>query len=352
LRGRTRLVALVVCGAWMPAAGLQLAPAVLVTLAIVCVFVKPRPCREAAALAGGLVLGTGGLAAWFAAHGVLGSFIASTRGVGVIGQSPLSKLLDMPRVLMADKSLLLLFIASPLAAALGAASRLSGGARPGSGAVPTVSPASLSIALPLALALGVPTALQLAGKFPVYYAWMAYLPAFVLLSRLCGEITFRREGLRSLLASMPWLLAALACLPGLPLRLVAAWSAGQAGETASLNALLWPRLRPGEHVLTDFKAYHAVRAASAVPYGDPALPMLRAAERDSIVWLVAEPAQAQAWQTELGGNWSLCGNWSPPATGAAWARRFVLELREQNYGLALWRREEPGGKPADCGPPG
>ncbi len=355
-RGRTRLVALVVCGAWMPAAGLQLAPAVLVTLVIVCAFVRPRPWREAAALASGLVLGAGLLAAWFAAHGVLGGFIASVRGVGVIGQSPLAKLLDMPRVLMADKSLLLLFIASLVAAALAAAARMVGRAGPGGRALPTALPSSSPIALPVALvlpaalALGVPTALQLAGKFPVYYAWMAYLPAFVLLSRLSGEFAPRRAGLRSLARVLPWILAALACLPGLPLRLVAAWSAGQAEEAASLNALLWPRLRPGEHVLTDFKAYHAVRAASAVPYGEPALPMLRAAERNSIVWLVAEPAQARAWQTELGGNWRLCGSWTPPETPATWPRRFVLELREQHYGLALWRRDEAGRKLADCGP--
>ena len=331
LSGRLRLLALVVVGACMPAAGLQLAPAVLVTLAIVCGFVQPRPWRPAAALASGLVLGAALLAAWFAAHGVLVSFIASTRGVGVIGQSPLAKLLDIPRVLVADKSLLLLFAASLLALLLHAVSGLPWRAW------------LRGTALPAALALGVPAALQLAGKFPVYYAWMAYLPAFVLLSRLTGQLAPRR-------AWLPWLLAALACLPGLPLRLVAAWSAGQATEAASLNEMLWPRLRPGDHVLTNFKAYHAVRAASAVPYGEPVLPMLRVSERDGIDWLVAEPAEAQAWQRELGGDWRLCTTWAPPESQTGWQRRFVLELREQHYGLALWHRDGAGAKPADCGP--
>jgi hypothetical protein len=65
---------------------------------------------------------------------------------------------------------------------------------------------------------------------------------------------------------------------------------------------------------------------------------------------VAEPAEAQAWQRELGGNWRLCTTWAPPESQSTWQRRFVLELREQHYGLTLWHRDGVGVKPADCGP--
>ena len=323
LAGRWRLAALVAVGALMPATGLQLVPATLVTLAIVLALSKPRPWPPAAALASGLVIGTAGLAGWFAAHGVLLDFMASTKAVGVIGQSVGAKLLAMPRVLAADKTLLLLLAAAAVAALLRGA---GGGLR--------LRP----LALPAALTFGIPLVLQLAGKFPVYYAWMVYLPAFVLLSRLAAGLSARA-------AVLPWLLAALACLPGLPLRLAAAWTAGQATEAAALDSLLWPHLRPGAHVLTDFKAYHAVRNAGAVPYGDTALPMLRPDERAALGWIVARPTEAAAWQRAVGGDWHLCASWNPPEPVADWPQRFVLELREQHHGLQLWQRQDPALKP-------
>jgi hypothetical protein len=319
-----RAMLLFLLGALFPFAGLQLLPAAAVVMAAALIACRPRPWARTAALGSGLVAGVGLLWGWLALHGVVDGFLASTRAVGVVGRSPWNKLLDMPHVLMADKSLLLLLAAAGLALALGAGRRSPTG---------LYTSASASPWPPLALALALPLVLNLLAKFPVYYGWMTYLPLAVALHRamvrLDPMLPWRRVAVMGI--------AGFSLLPGLPLRLVAADVVDLPAEAAAVGLLIDRNLGPGDQVLTDFKAYYAVRHTGATAYGVTALQVLTPTERAAIGWMVTRPGDEARLQDALGGRWRQTDSWQPGPT-PAWPRRVVRELDEQIHGLEVWQR--------------
>jgi hypothetical protein len=315
-------------GCLFPFAGLQLLPACAVVLAAVLINDRPKSIHQidarVVALGGGVAAGVGMLWGWLALHGVVAGFVASTGAVGVVGQSPWAKLLDLPHVLAADKSLLIVIVATALALALGRWSKAS--ALTTRAAVPSPWP-------PLALALALPLVLNLLAKFPVYYAWMIYLPLLVALARAWRGLQVDSPRLAVAVLA----LAATALVPGLPLRLTAALASDMPAEAGAVDALAARYLGAGDHVLTDFKAYYAVRATGATPYAATALQVLKPAERQAIAWLITRPGDEGRVQLDLGGRWQKLDSWQPSA-GAAWPHRLVREIDEQIHGLEVWHR--------------
>jgi hypothetical protein len=315
-------------GCLFPFAGLQLLPACAVVLAAVLINDRPSSFKQVdgrvVALGGGVVAGVLLLWAWLALHGVVAGFVASTGAVGVVGQSPWAKLLDLPHVLAADKSLLIVILATALALALGAWRKSS----------PLVTRAAApSPWPPLALALALPLVLNGLAKFPVYYAWMIYLPLLVALERAWHALQIESPRLAVAVVA----LAAVAIVPGLPLRLTAALASDMPAEASAVDALAARHLGAGDHVLTDFKAYYAVRATGATPYAATALQVLKPDERRAIAWLIARPGDEGVAQSALGGHWQKLDSWQPGA-GAAWPHRWVREIDEQVHGLEVWHR--------------
>ncbi len=326
-----RLAGIFLVGALLPATGLQLIPASLLFAGLLVVFLGREALLRAALLVAGVATGVGALWAFFASHGAWQAFRASTSAVGVIGQGILGKVRDLPRVYAADKSLVLVLLA---ALVLAAASRrpLAAGWRR--------SP----LAFGLAAAAVVPTALQVAAKFPIYYTWMAFVP---LLVGVAAALDGPGEGPSAVSPSVRLLSAGalvLASAIGLPARMLVVASVWDAKDPARLERYVREHVRPGESVVADFKAYYAVKLLPARIYAPPYLGIMSTGEKGALTALLVRPEALAETVAAVGGSWV------PAAPEIAAGRvfpeprvfRLFREFREENSPLRLYRREPPG----------
>ena len=189
-------------GLLLPFAGLQLIPGALVLGTLAIVFAGSKAIRPVAALIFGIGLGWVGLRLFYGAFGAWDGFRASTAAIGLIGQSLTSKLRVLPGAYATDKSRVLMFMALLIAAGftwrkLGPDSRRM-----------------LGFATSIVILL--PAALHLAGKFPIYYGWMVFVP-LVIVTAHSSEQSSAKPAIVGLFI--------LASIVGLPLRLPADVSA-------------------------------------------------------------------------------------------------------------------------------
>ncbi len=321
-RSPGRLAGLFVVGLFLAPAGLQLVPATLLFCFLAVVFRHREDVPRAAALLAGLAGSVLLLRVILGAIGTWDAFRASTGAVGVIGKSVLAKILDLPRIYTADKSLVLLALAALLL---------------------LVSTRSAIFAAPRrsALLFGatafvvVPSALQVAAKFPLYYSWMAFLPL------LAGVgATLDAEGVSRGVRAVALTLLVLAAVVVLPLRLGAVASAWEERDPARLERELGARLAPDDVVVGDFKGYYVVKAKAKAFFGIPYLGIMTPDEKSSLTALVLNPASAESVTRVVGGAWvpdgpDLAAGSSSPEPALF---RLARELRDENYPLRIYRR--------------
>jgi hypothetical protein len=307
--GRGRRIGLVAAGALVFYAGFHLAAAVVVMLGLLAMHDRRRFLAPGAHVVAGIVAG---LASWLvvlATKGLLVKFFVMLLGSQhtISGQMAKLVLQGDKGVLTKGQALLGLPLLDPSLSifALLAAALIVAGRRPL--AVRADGDAGASdrllrwIAFDVAFVL--PVALLLIGKFPVYYSWMAYVPAVMVTA--VAATRWQREGRRWPLPA--FVFAALAAsVIGLAHR--ASHADVRPGDDSGAHFDAWVRaaLQPGELVYADHEAYFAARGIAsrviAPTYGQSAL-VPGIPERDQIAAIVVQRANVARVKSLLGGSW-------------------------------------------------
>ena len=311
---RTRsMAALVAIGALLPWAGLQTLPAAVVYCGLLCLILGREALLRSIAVGAGIALGGAALFGLYSSHGVWNAFRASTSGIGLIGQSVFQKLAHLPAAYFGDKSALCLLAAACLLLWL---------------------QRSKLMTFALACAVLLPAALHLAGKFPVYYGWMTYLPLAVAVA------SHLQSAPRGKVRSAAMALAMLAILVGLPGRMAAVAVQWQGRDPRAMEQWVASAgLGSGESVVADFKTYYALRREGVEIYLPTYLNAMSAAERASVHTLLLRQEDFTRATSLLGGQWEPAGTrWSSARPGNQLIAKIFREFHEEDYGLVLYRR--------------
>lgn len=303
-----------------PFTGLQLLPASVLYCGLLFLFQGRPAILKIVAVGFGLALGVGGLYAFYSSHGVWEGFRASTSAVGVIGQGFLGKLADLPRIYTADKSSLALIAAALILALAQGRAALNRG----------------PLEFGLVAAVVIPATLQLAAKFPLYYAWMIYGPLSIgVTATLAANVPPVVTAVRFVAVAA----IAAACVVGLPARLIGItllWSSRDPALTADY---VTANLAPGDVVVGDFKSYYAVKARAAGFYAPTYLGVMPTEQKQAVTALLLREEDAHNVMLALGGEWGEAA----PAFPAGWVEpgrihKLMREFADENYELHLYRR--------------
>jgi hypothetical protein len=365
----SRALCLVGVSSLLPLSSLATAPFAVMLAVLLLVYGGPRWWRECACLLVGLAVGVGLLLGAYAWSGVLGEFWETTHGDAAGGMlaAVLQGRFRHENRLPKDASLF------PLLAAGGLLLREQLRQRRFRGR------SALSFGL---VACGVvPLGMALAGKFPTYYNWMAYVPLAIgvcsaLAPKAGGEtregeavevpaeaqpmarreprppaeaveerIMARREP-RPPRARTPatavGVLVTLACLLGLPLQL--ALAAYDWGDRAypPVERMVAAQIRPEDRVYCDYGAYFAAKAQAAVVYTPRYLHRLTARDREQLSALIIAPDDLEQVAAAFGGAWSPIGRGVRPRRGTLFAdvlgRPLGFGNLTRKYDLQVYRR--------------
>lgn len=308
----------------IPAAGLQLLPALLVFTVLLCVVLGREAVSRSALLVAGAAAGVAGLRVLYGFLGIWDGFRVSTSAVGTIGRSFGSKVRSIPAAFFHDKSALILVV---LLVCLFAAGYRRLDERGGQ----LIAFSSLAFLL-------LPAGLQLAGKFPIYYGWMIFIPLTAAVFHLAGK-TLRQDS--PILRGVTVAALCAAGLVGLPLRLAAVSLAWANRDPLVLANFLQSSIAPGETVVADFKTYYALREMGTRPLLPTYLTAMRPEESAAVTALVLRQGDVAAARASLGGNWRTTGAVLTPLPSPAWLRSIMAEIREDDYSLSVYRRTSP-----------
>ena len=313
---------LALAGLFLPAAGLQLLPSTLLACTILVVLGGVPAVKRSAALLGGCGAGVLALKLLYGHFNAWEDFQRSTRSIGVIGQSLVQKVISLPSVYVNDKSRALIFVAIALLLVFGQRALVVGLQR-------------RFLTGALAFAILLPVAMQMAGKFPVYYGWMIFLPLAIAFATLAGAV-WQSSGapLRHAVTSV----AVVAMLVGLPLRTASVLASWQERDPQRVRAFVQGNVQPGETALADFKLYYALRTMQAPTILPTYIPELHGEESSNIDVLLLRPEDLPAARKALGDGWQPTGNQLVSPHGPAVFRSLITELREESYNVAVYRR--------------
>lgn len=321
---RRRFGWLALAGLFIPAAGLQLLPAVLLACVLLMVLAGRPAVRRSALLLAGCAAGVAALDLLYRSFGVWQDFQRSTHSIGVMGMSIWQKLLDLPVIYMNDKSRALLLVAMALLLALGRRELLEGRQ-------------SRFLIGVLAFAVLLPVGMQMAGKFPIYYGWMIFVPLAIAFAGLTDSV-WGSCGVSVRLVSAA--LLALAMVAGLPLRTASALSAWQDRDPRRVDAFVRANVAPGETALADFRLYYALRTVHSPTILPTYIPALGAEDRSRITVLLLRPEDVAAARQALGDEWLPTGAQFAPPRSSRLFSKLVSELREESYTVAVYRRAD------------
>jgi hypothetical protein len=336
---RWRAVALTLAGSLMPWAGLQLAAFAVVMALLIGLWWPRQAMTYFPPLGVGIGLGVLALFGFYAVNGSLYEFFAATVGSlhTIVGEVAHLVLLHDPRgvdhlrelpsllpaVVLQDRSTVFLSTAAIL---LLLALRRSTGTGAFKAAGFAVTAAFL-----------VPTVMEIAGTYWLYYTWMGLLTV----------------GL-AVVASLEWSLPSPALVParglavgciglalvvGLPVQLTRAYAEHAARDYDAVRAYVRDRVGPGDWVYVSDHPYFAVVERGAVgvlaQYATSRLaPGIPEDQRQRIKLLIVHPDDLEAAFERLGGSWTPSG----PAFTAPQSSRLVWgEWR--SYQLVAYRRE-------------
>jgi len=327
VRPGPRRVALVLLSALLPLAGLPLllfGAALLFLLAVFC----PKTYRlDLFAVLIGLGLGVITLLGFYYAVGALDDVFNSTRGHmsesllrSIFTGAPYHHANNIPK----DPSFTALFLMGVILVGL------------------TMRRAKGDWRTPLVFGLTAATVISLTlmlfGKFPTYYAWMAYLPLAVgVLSAypVNGEPRWRKQ---LFLASV-----VAVCLVGLPFQFAMAIYTRAAHDYGSVRRALEQTIRPDDSVYCDYAAYYVAVVSAREVIGPMHLDTITTAERSRLSLVIVDPDSEGPVLTALGGHWQPVGPAIEPSTQMSTKGVPVRDLRfglfDKTYRLRAYRRD-------------
>jgi len=297
----TRTIGFVVLGALLPATGIHLLFYIGLMTAVSVLAFRRDAMPAAGALGAGVALGMAFLYLLFSTNGVWFKFLVATAGAqhSVTGQLAqvvvqgdlrgVQRLVQFPLAFLEDHSFAVIIAVAAIAFSLtpsNASSRLRASAR-------------------LAIASGVliPTALFLAGKFPIYYGWMALAPTALFVYAWGEEYCDRtRSGWRN----WPLIVTIAAALVGLPTYVAKAMQLPVTDRNTAIDEIGRRELRPDDWVYADYASYLSARRVATVvmipSYANtflvPGLP-----ERENVTALFVSPSTLEAAIERVGGDW-------------------------------------------------
>jgi hypothetical protein len=327
VRPGPRRVALVLLSALLPLAGLPLlllGAALVFLLAVFC----PKTYRpDLFAVLIGLGLGVITLLGFYYAVGALDDVFNSTRGHmsesllrSIFNSVPYHHANNIPK----DPSFTALFLIGVILVGL-TVRRANGDWR-------------TPLVFGLTAATVIPLTLMLFGKFPTYYAWMAYLPLAVgVLSAypVNGEPRWRKQ---LFLASV-----VAVCLVGLPFQLALALYTRADHDYGSVRRALEQTIRPDDSVYCDYAAYYVAVVRAREVIGPMHLDTITTSERSRLSLVIVDPDSEGPVLTALGGHWQRVGPAIEPSTQMLTKGVLVRDLRfglfDKIYRLRAYRRD-------------
>jgi len=172
-------------------------------------------------------------------------------------------------------------------------------------------------------------AVYTAGKFPVYYAWMAYIPSAIAWGLMWENFPSRPgfvTGRRLLLVT-----AILVGAIGFPLRLGLTAMQWRERDYAPVRALAQRTITKTDCVYADLQGYYAVKPIAGTillpPYNEVMSPM----EKGQITCLFINPRNIADVTNFLGGKWVDTGEFVAPELGKP-------SFGAVKYDLRVWRR--------------
>jgi len=187
----------------------------------------------------------------------------------------------------------------------------------------------------LAVAVLVPLAMFFAGRYPIYYSWMAFLPATV--AAVAAWDTLLRSHQHAAIRRASAALLVLACLVGLPLRLTLTALEWNQRSYAPVEQLVQRNVTSTDYAYCDPAAYYPTKRIAALTFVGTYAPMMSPREKSQVSVLIIDPANFDAVQQTVGGDWRDTGQRLPPIT-----QPNLFGLRGQVgaklYSLAIYRR--------------
>jgi len=129
-----------------------------------------------------------------------------------------------------------------------------------------------------------------------------------------------------------------AMLLGLPLRLAAVATQWRERDPARLADFVDDNLGRGELALVDFKLYYAAIGQGTQLMLPTYVPAMRAAEKGRVQVLALRREDLAPAEQALGDGWRPTGARLVSPVAPRLLRRFITELREENYPVEIYRR--------------
>ncbi|MDB6068428.1 MAG: hypothetical protein JWR26_4636 [Pedosphaera sp.] len=183
----------------------------------------------------------------------------------------------------------------------------------------------------------VPLGLYVIGVFPLYYFWMAFFP---LALGLCAEIDHFYATNRSPMARVAvFAMVGLACLFGLPRRLVVASHEWRARSYGPVMAFAAPYVPGSKLIYSEFAAYYAAKQFAAQVVLPPYLSRLDEGEKARLSVAIIQQGDAASLARLFGGEWRDTGAALTPPTGSHLIG-FRENLDSRCYNLKIFVRSE------------
>ena len=326
---KSRLAALGGLGVLFPIAGLQLAAFAATVGLLLLIFLRMRCFREVVTVGLGCVVGGFLLFAFYSCHGVWDAFLASTIGThGAAGRNAglVYKCLRWTGKMggIRDFSFVVLALASLLLAISFRVRRRFAWRSP--------------LGFAIAAAVAIPAAIFLLGVYPIYYAWMGYIPVGIC---LCSAMATSQDVLSARFRRVAFpAVIGLACFFGPPMILGICAVNWKDRDYRRVEEFVRSHLRDDDRVIHDGAAFYAVKTKVAAVTGRHYRKAMTPEEKDQISVLFIDPCWLEAYRKDLGGRWTECREplapSRPPLPGLLGSALMVRQ-----YNLHVYRRAEP-----------
>jgi hypothetical protein len=286
-----------------------------------------QPMPPIAALAIGTMIGGASMYCVFRLQGTWESFVACVRSATPTGASHpfadrlVSAIRNTATMLAREEfSLSLMLLFALLALTIAMRRRASSARKIAGFAIATI--------------VLVPIAMNFAGKFPVYYSWMAYVPAVIAAGMLWERIVTDANRLARVAGAT---LLALACVLGLPLRLALVAVEWRQRDYGPVERLVEGAIRPSDWVYCDYAAYYPVKRIANWTFLEPYRPRMTQDEKARTSVLVISPRNFEQVTADIGGAWEPTGERLPISEGfnVPFLRK---RMGARLYDLSVYRR--------------
>ncbi|MCP6763056.1 MAG: hypothetical protein NHB32_30760 [Fischerella sp. CENA71] len=326
-----RCVTLACIGIFIPIAGLQLLAYVIVLCGVLVFYLRKLLIKELVSLGIGAVLGIIFLYTLYFTNGVWFKFILSTFGsqhilTGQVAQAIVQgddkgilKILSLQKVFIIDFSTaflhlltLTLVIYQLLKRQFKFYSLISFGFVGG---------------------LFIPLAIVIAGKYPHYYTWMAFIPMAIC---ICSELdNFSLSGSKKWINLTVVLILLIASLGGFPAKASLAINEWETRDYANVEAFVQKNVKKTDWVYCDYGAYYAAYKSAELVFLPSYARMLSKEEKQKITTLIINPNNLKEITNKLGGDWR--------DTGEALIKKSLISFQDDTnnyfYNLRVFKRK-------------